>query len=85
MFLSEYLIESGINALYFYNNSDGNDSILKLGPISMDNLPGKPGTTAVCGALLFTSCFSKFGMGNECQISAQVVGDVPELTLRKGI
>jgi len=85
LYLSEYLIESLVNVVYYYNNSAGIDSILKLPPINLKNLP-VPLYSTELGIFLIGTSFSKdFGMGKECQIVAQVKGPVPSITLRKGI
>jgi hypothetical protein len=67
LYLSEYLIESVVNVAYYYNNSDGTDSILKLPPISLSNLSIT--STEIGIFLIGTSFTSKFGLGKECQIA----------------
>ena len=85
LYLSEYLIESLINVVYYYNNSDGIDSILKLPPINLKNLPVPLYSTEIGILLIGTSFMKDFGLGKECQIVAQVKGPAPTITLKAGI
>ena len=79
------MLESLINVVYYYNNSDGIDSMLKLPPINLKTLPVPLYSTELALFLIGTSFSKDFGMGKECQIVLQVKGQVPTLTLRGGI
>jgi hypothetical protein len=66
LYLSEYMLESLINVAYYYNNSDGLDSILKLPPINLKSLPVPLYSTEIGFLLIGTSFNKDFGLGKEC-------------------
>lgn len=68
LYLSEYLLESLINVAYYYNNTDGTDSILKLPPINLKALPIPLYSTEIGLLLIGTSFMNEFGLGKECEI-----------------
>ena len=69
MYLSEFLLESMVKVAYYYNNSDGTNSILKLPAINLKSLP-LPLYAGALDVLLFNEKFTQAFGGpfskNEC-------------------